>query len=153
MLAQEIRTCKKCGPQTLDKFYHVKEKKGLRLRCKACNIAQSIRYAKQNRSKCLARYKRIREARRLKVLQYYSGNEKPFCFCCKEDTLQFLVLDHKNGGGNKHRKQLKGGADIYSWVEKNNYPPLFRILCHNCNQSYGSYGFCPHQQTSGVDAG
>ncbi len=39
----------------------------------------------------------------------------------------------------KPRKRLLG------WLYRNNWPDGFRILYHNCNQSLGSYGYCPHQ--------
>jgi len=25
------------------------------------------------------------------------------------------------------------------------YPTGFRVLCHNCNQAIGLYGYCPHK--------
>jgi hypothetical protein len=31
-------------------------------------------------------------------------------------------------------------------VIKENFPPEYRVLCHNCNQSHGWYGYCPHEK-------
>lgn len=78
---------------------------------------------------------------KIKVLTYYSKG-KPFCECCKEDIIEFLSIDHINGGGTKHRKQISN--IIYWWLIKNNYPEGYRVLCHNCNQAFGFYGKCPH---------
>jgi hypothetical protein len=67
------------------------------------------------------------------------------CACCCESTYEFLCIDHINGGGNKQRKQLGCSRNFYSWLRKNSYPEGFRTLCHNCNQSIGYNGYCPHQ--------
>jgi hypothetical protein len=82
--------------------------------------------------------------RRLKaeVIEHYGKA----CACCGETTYEFLCIDHINGGGNKHREELGCTRNFYSWLKKNGYPEGFRTLCHNCNQSLGYNGFCPHQQ-------
>lgn len=58
--------------------------------------------------------------------------------------LQFLALDHINGGGYAQRQET-GGGGFYTWLKRNGYPQGFRVLCHNCNfgrQING--GVCPH---------
>ena len=80
------------------------------------------------------------------VLEHYGGNP-PKCDCCGENYIEFLAIDHINGGGKKHRKII-GFAHIYEWLIKNNFPKGFRILCHNCNSALGYYGYCPHQKMS-----
>lgn len=65
------------------------------------------------------------------------------CACCGEDIYEFLTIDHINGGGNKHRKEI-GQSVIYKWLIDNDYPDGFRTLCYNCNSSLGHYGYCPH---------
>jgi len=82
-------------------------------------------------------------AYRKRVIDHYGG----VCACCGEDKLEFLCMDHVNGGGNEHRRELKtrGGNAIYRWLVKNNCPDDFRVLCHNCNFALGAYGYCPHQ--------
>jgi hypothetical protein len=40
------------------------------------------------------------------VLSFYSKGE-PYCICCGEKTLEFLSIDHINGGGRRHRDELK----------------------------------------------
>lgn len=77
---------------------------------------------------------------RLECLNHYS-NGIPKCVCCEEKEIMFLALDHIDGGGNKHRK---GKGNITRWIIKNNFPPIFQILCHNCNLAKGFYGKCPH---------
>lgn len=84
---------------------------------------------------------------RMRALQAYGG-VVPQCSCCGEGTVQFLALDHVNGGGHTQRKEL-GGGGFYVWLRKNNYPEGFRVLCHNCNigrQING--GLCPHKEAT-----
>lgn len=88
------------------------------------------------------KYKQIREDSKYKALCYYSLSTTPSCQCCGEESLEFLTLDHIEGGGNNHRKII--GSDIYYWITKNNYPEGFRTLCMNCNFSFGIRGYCPH---------
>lgn len=81
----------------------------------------------------------IRErAKREHILQHYGGQ----CCCCGEARYEFLAIDHLEGGGNQHRKQI--GNKIYRWLRRNNLPEGFQVLCHNCNMAKGFYGQCPH---------
>ena len=83
-----------------------------------------------------------RELKRL-VLNNYSENNLR-CSCCGETELEFLTINHINGGGVYHRKQL-GGGNFYRWLKRNNYPEGYNVLCSNCNSSLGYYGYCPHR--------
>lgn len=75
------------------------------------------------------------------VLNHY-GNK---CACCGEYRIEFLTIDHINGGGNKHRKEIgRGGSSLYKWLEYHNFPEGYRVLCFNCNCSIGCFGYCPH---------
>lgn len=70
------------------------------------------------------------------------------CACCGETTLQFLTLEHEEGNGNNHRKDLfkhnVGGVHMYRWLKKNKYPQGYSILCMNCNWAKRNTGICPH---------
>ena len=126
-----------CGRKKLEGDLHKCE------RCRSRKISE-------NRSQVVAGYRkrnaeRFRilgklKARKLKieVLKKYGGE---ICICCQETTLEFLTLDHINGGGNKHRKEVK---NLYRWIVRNNFPPGFQVLCMNCNFAKGKYGYCPH---------
>jgi len=79
---------------------------------------------------------------RKEVLDHYGG----ICVCCGERELAFLSLDHKNGGGTKHRRELGlRGSAIWAWAKREGYPEMFQVMCHNCNQAKGYYGTCPHE--------
>ena len=92
-----------------------------------------------------ARKRASKASRRLKVLQHYSGNEVPVCAYCGEKTLEFLTIDHIDGNGLRHRREIgRGGQGLYDWLLVNKFPDGFRVLCYNCNSSLGHYGYCPH---------
>lgn len=96
----------------------------------------------QKHNAAIRERKRLRDrALRLEVLNHYGGK----CECCGETQFEFIVLDHIHGGGSKHRQELGlWGTAYYNWVKKNKYPGGYRVLCHNCNASFGHYGYCPH---------
>lgn len=62
---------------------------------------------------------------RFKILTHY-GDSPPRCDCCGETALEFLTIDHINGGGTKQRRiQFKNNSKMfYTWLIKNNFPPL-----------------------------
>ena len=90
-----------------------------------------------------------RQKRRLKVLEHYGG-KPPKCACCGETILQFLTIDHINGGGRKEFKKVGYGTAFYSYLIKNNFPEGLQVLCYNCNTAKGFYGKCPHKNTRKV---
>ena len=84
---------------------------------------------------------------RLKVLQHYSNDRMTVCACpgCGEARLEFLTIDHINVSVNKHRQEIgDNGSSLMHWLIVNDYPDGYRVLCMNCNHSYGR-GYCPHQ--------
>ena len=106
--------------------------------------AQRREHYQAHTEEFLARRRKYRTELRLEVLVHYSQSP-PSCSCCNEKHLEFLAIDHINGGGNQHLKKLgMRGSRFYSWLRRNHYPHEYRVLCHNCNSSYGAYGYCPH---------
>jgi hypothetical protein len=85
--------------------------------------------------------------KRSAILDYYSRG-KMCCMCCGEDTYEFLALDHINGSGNEHRRQTSTTSNhrLYNWIFENNFPPIFQVLCHNCNVAKGTKSLCPHKR-------
>lgn len=107
-------------------------------------LAKHKAYNAAHREHLLGVAKKWREKDRMACLEHYSSSP-PQCKCCGENRLQFLCIDHTNGGGSAHRKkEFGGGGNINRWLIKNNFPEGFRVLCHNCNLSLGFYGYCPH---------
>ncbi len=119
-------------------------------RCFSCKQVFPIEHFYKNRigwqcPECCRESNR-QSVRNLKkeVISQYGGR----CECCGETLMEFLSLDHRNGGGRK--KRLSGehpsGQALYRMLKKMGFPQEeFRVLCHNCNQSLGVYGYCPHQ--------
>jgi len=79
---------------------------------------------------------------RLEALKHYSQAEVPYCKCCNESIINFLTIDHINGGGTKHRKEVTSSSRLGLFLAKNNYPEGYQILCYNCNCSKGSGDIC-----------
>lgn len=92
-----------------------------------------------------ARYSRIR----LIVWDAYGGR---FCACCGEDIPEFLTIEHENGDGAAHRKEILGSrvasmvAWLYSELLKGRKHPGLKVFCYNCNAgAWRNGGICPHQ--------
>ena len=100
--------------------------------CRQCYLERTRRYAKERHQR-----------RRRQALEAYGGK----CACCGIAEEMFLAIDHIEDNGNIHRKELRasGSTTTYLWLEHNNYPEGFQILCHNCNYAK-SQGGCPHQK-------
>jgi hypothetical protein len=103
------------------------------------------RWHLKNRTTILKKQREYREKIKDIVLSHY-GEDHPKCECCGEKIKEFLCIDHIEGGGTKHRKQI-GRGYLYFWLIKNGFPKGFRILCHNCNQAISYWGKCPHKDT------
>jgi len=82
---------------------------------------------------------------KLRVLANYSLGQM-CCACCGEQQIEFLSIDHIQGGGGAERKMIGGGNCIYASLNRRNMPgpERYQVLCHNCNQAKGSHGRCPH---------
>lgn len=89
----------------------------------------------KNKDSFLTEAKKIRAQHKLEAILHYSPECK--CQICPESNLLFLVIDHTEGGGTKHRKEVGGGDKFYDWLRKNSYPEGYRVLCNNCNFKYG----------------
>lgn len=94
---------------------------------------QAIKAAlKRNQTeKGIERRKKYDQRIKLDVLTHY-GNGIPKCVLCGHARLTSLSIDHINGGGCKHKKEVVKGKNFYCWLIKNNYPEGFRTLCLNC---------------------
>jgi len=99
------------------------------------------KYYLENKNEVTRKHREYDRKHRTECIDHYGGK----CACCGENTYEFLSIDHINGNGLKHRREV---GDIVRWLIKNNYPEGFRILCHNCNQALGHYGYCPHSKES-----
>ncbi len=96
---------------------------------------QKVNRAYQHKHKY--RLAKLAKANRIKikiqVITHY-GNGKISCTKCPEVRLAALTIDHINGGGGIHRKELKRirGENWYKWLIKNGFPDGYQTLCMNC---------------------
>ncbi|KKL61610.1 hypothetical protein LCGC14_2193580 [marine sediment metagenome] len=94
-------------------------------------------YKKRNLEARRKYYRKLRQD----VLTAYGR----ICVCCGELHEEFLTMDHINGGGRKERKKYSGGG-FYASLRSRGFPKDdYRLLCMNCNLSFGRYGYCPHK--------
>jgi hypothetical protein len=139
--------CKKHLQKLLDNQKNKRKTAKIKGFCSICGKSNKNKLATCD--KCRARQKESRDKRnktmRDQVFNHYGGYK---CVCCGETTQMLLTLDHKNNDGAEHRRQLGGSRTLklYRWIIDNNYPPMFQILCWNCNiGKYLNGGVCPHK--------
>jgi hypothetical protein len=116
---------------------------GLCIQCSKPSIPNRTLCSNCNRKKL--EYSKLHgiEIRRA-VIKHYS-NGKNCCDCCGETMYEFLSIDHINGGGNRHKRE-RSIKRLSDWLYHHDFPDGFRVLCHNCNQAIGYYGYCPHER-------
>jgi hypothetical protein len=125
------KTCIKCSE-------HIKEKRKR-------DTEASQKWRTENRERLRVYNKAWRTSYKSYALQHYRIK----CRCCGENDIRFLTIDHVNGGGVKHRKELGtgAGASFYHWLKTNNYPEGYAVLCFNCNCGRSvNGGVCPHKE-------
>jgi hypothetical protein len=101
-------------------------------------------YRTQMNTRCNDWRKQKLKKQRLQVINHYSNGTMKCC-CCGEDTIELLNVHHINGDGKAHRKAV-GSSNICNDIIKQDYPPVFEILCYNCNIGTSQYGVCPHKK-------
>lgn len=115
--------------------------------CRECKREVHDAWAAKNQDYLKKKSAQRRMELRLKVLRHYG----PDCACCSEARVEFLAIDHTDGGGTQHRLSLGArgrGISFYAWLIKQGLPEGYRVLCHNCNTALGLYGYCPHAQST-----
>jgi hypothetical protein len=85
-----------------------------------------------------------RKARSLHIIG--GGNVR--CRCCGEREIDLLTIDHIEGGGTQHRRELGArGVSIHQWIRANREEAKRRLqpLCYNCHIGKDALGGCPHK--------
>lgn len=156
----ETKICTRCNQEKpIKKFYVHRAGKRPGLYSSACKDCESERmkvYYSENKGKKKVwfseRYKRLKDA----VFNAYGGYQ---CACCGETEPLFLTIDHIEGDGSRHRMEMTPegqdyrdyrsatGYKTYRWLERNNFPAGFQVLCSNCNHGrHRNGGICPHKR-------
>ena len=82
---------------------------------------------------------------KIETLEAYGG---PKCVCCGEKSVFVLTLEHVDGNGASHRREIASSpSQFYKKLKMAGYPdePKLVVLCFNCNIAKGLYGVCPGQ--------
>jgi hypothetical protein len=141
--------CRHCGDELTDANWPLRERShGTRI-CVTCNTRLDKERYQRTRDVRLDTIRRSRQSLRKEIIAGYGG----LCECCGESNWEFLTIDHVNGDGSTHRKELmEQGTRLYTWLKRNDYPKDgFRLLCFNCNCSIGFLGYCPHRAVKKID--
>jgi hypothetical protein len=110
---------------------------------------------KEHNKKHLKEYKReYRLNNKLRVLEHYS-NGAMACAVCGKKNINFLTVDHINGGGCRHRREVN--ADMLYWLERKYrttgiWPKGYQVLCanHNFIKKFEENGYAPNNQTLAI---
>lgn len=123
-LRRRSRKCWRCG-------------KKLRSKKVACQGCRKILKVGQPE-----RMKRSNLKLRDEVFAAYGGYS---CVCCGETEPSVLNMDHIEGGGCKHEKEIGSlGMTLYRFLRTNNFPDGYQVLCCNCNiGKHRNEGICP----------
>lgn len=157
----ETKTCNVCNEsKPLSEFYFVKSRNRHMNYCGRCHLDKLKEYRQNSPEyqeyhkdyqqtkkykKMLSTYKRsehgkekhrlqqqkYRDTLKMDVLGHYSGQTMK-CARCPYSDVRALTIDHMNGDGANHRKQLKNPSKMYQWLRSNGYPDGFQVLCMNC---------------------
>lgn len=164
---KKLTHCKRGHEFTMENTYIQVQNGVITRKCEKCRLQRVLEFTNNNRDyvnkrqrdymrslgfKTKEKYRKRDKERKteikLKVISHYSPSLK--CVCCGESEWNFLSIDHIHNNGNLHKKQnknLHGGASMYYWLIKHNFPKGFQVLCMNCN--FGKRmndGICPHTE-------
>ena len=87
------------------------------------------------------RKKYNRKLKEMVIERYSHGTNK--CAMCGLAAMNNLTIDHVNGGGTEHRKEI--GCELYKWLIDNNFPDGYQVLCFACNLKKGTSTSCSTQ--------
>ena len=140
----DIPVCRECGAILTDKNWYASYKKTPNYICKKCEIKRAKKWNQNNRDRYNQSQREGCQCLRDEVIDAYGGK----CACCGETRREYLTIDHKNGNGNKQRKEMgfHNSYDLYRWLKQNNYPEEFQVLCFNCNLGKRNFSVCPHDK-------
>lgn len=143
------KDCSRCRKfKDLSEFGRTKGTKsgytGICLICNKERVNEWVSRQDQNSFKKMRREISIKyvEALKFEVMNHYGP-----CYCCGEDKLAFLTIDHIRGNGRQHRKEIGMlGYRFYVWLKNSRYPEEFRTACANCNMATRFGKICPHKE-------
>lgn len=134
MTDTQSKTCRSCQVnKPLSGFYKSNTSKiGYASECKLCAKVRLYNYSQAHPEKRREWTIKTRAKIKLDVCTHYGGGEAQ-CVRCEEVRLACLSIDHIEGGGRKHREELRRqGIEFYRWLKHQGYPEGYQTLCMNC---------------------
>ena len=132
--------------------YYVKNREKISKQAQERRAKDPEKRAKENENKTIER-----RNQKTAVMAHYSkklsNSDIPCCNCCGENQfLIFLTIDHIKGWRNSKETERRGGKrltgkDLYHYLQKNNFPAGYQVLCMNCNSAKSDDEVCPHQRS------
>ena len=118
-----IPTCRKCGAVLNSKNWHDSDKLVSNYICINCRCEYAKKRYLENKERIKALDKKERGKLNNDVINGYGGK----CACCGETRKEYLSIDHKDGGGNKQKREIgvRNSTGLYRWLIQNNYPEGF----------------------------
>lgn len=126
-----MKDCRKCKDKLNNDNWLPSCQKRNKYICSQCVKNDNNKRYQKRKGLYLDSSRKVRINIKQQVFEYYGG----CCKVCNEKNFNKLSLDHINGNGRQHRKEVLGtdsGSAFYKWVLKNK-PDNIRILCFNCN--------------------
>lgn len=140
------KTCHECRAAGRSKWTKSKQDASRYRRDRIKILEQNKQWKDANALRSRSQQREYRRARRERIFYEVLGHYGGACACCGVSERFFLTLDHIDGNGGAHRRQV-GKMDMWLWAYRNGYPPIFQVLCFNCNAGrYRNGGRCPHEQ-------
>lgn len=153
------KRCSKCGEtKPLSGFSRDRAAPdGLNRWCKPCHTEYCRQYYQANRAALREQQRQYRAADvethrervrqwRVRVREQVFAHYGTACSCC--GATKNLTIDHIDGHGARHRRELfgkqdgAGGARFYAWIIRHGFPPGLATLCRACNLSKGTGERC-----------
>lgn len=145
----KVERCRKCQVELNSSNWYLSRRAHNSRICIECDLQNLTEYRKTHKDNRARWRKQEGQRLRKEMITAYGG----VCTCCGIDDWRFLTIDHINGGGNEHRRELGtvGGQPFFRWLRNNGYPKdNFQVLCMNCNVAKSWYGQCPHKENLGL---
>jgi hypothetical protein len=99
------------------------------VRHKEKKLAWQKRYRDANPVLRATAVRQSTEKTKILVLSHYGPNGVLQCNRCDCSDLRALTIDHVEGGGGEHRKELR--KNVWFWLKKNEFPEGYQTLCFN----------------------
>lgn len=148
--------CRSCHRENHRRRYHEDAVYRARLLSKVRARYERVKGDPIFRARARAAGRQHYRRRKLETFNAYGGAH---CACCGEQFIEFLTLDHINGGGSRERRRMRGkdgggGVRFYTKLREVGFPPGYQVLCYNCNMGRALCGGeCPHQRSARLQVG